>query len=205
MDPPHSRTVTDFVTDVDVAGNGHGEGDCGAPSTLGVSTSSANMSVARTGANATFRNGAALQYQVWKLILDFAKCSRHLEVLTVRKLERSHLVVQVNSLSRLNLEWLKLCPDLLHLPRFLAKYTCARFHASHLQVVPDPVGLLSHLEITQMVNMVHVVAPCTNHRSAGKMRPGTIAPFNVLSIRRLAVAGQVLSHPLYESSVSDDI
>jgi len=60
--PPHSTTVTDFVTDADVDGNGHGEGALGAPSTLGVSTSSANVSVARTGANATFRNGAALRY-----------------------------------------------------------------------------------------------------------------------------------------------
>ena len=73
MGPPHCTTVTDFVTDADVAGNGHSEGALGAPSTLGVSTSSANVSVARTGANATFRNGAALRYPVWKVILDFAK------------------------------------------------------------------------------------------------------------------------------------
>jgi len=116
----------------------------GAPSTLGVSTSSANVSVARTGADATFRNGAALRYPVWKVILEFAKCSRHLEVPTVCRLERSNLVVQVNSLSGPNSEWLKLCPDLQHLPRFLVKYACARFHASHPQLVPDPVGLLSH-------------------------------------------------------------
>ena len=172
--PPHSRTVTDFVTDVDVAGNGHGEGDWGAPSTLGVSTSSANVSVARTGANATFRNGAALQFPVWKVILDFVKCSLHLEVPTVRRLERSNLVVQVNSLCGPNSEWLKLYADLQHLPRFLAKYTCARFHVSHPQLVPDPVGLLSHQEITEVVNMVQVVAPRNNHRSAGKQRPGTI-------------------------------
>jgi len=72
-DPPHCTKVTNFVTDADVAGNGHSEGALGAPSTLGVSTSSANVSVARTGANATFRNGAALRYPVWKVILDFAK------------------------------------------------------------------------------------------------------------------------------------
>jgi hypothetical protein len=203
--PPHSRTVTDFVTDVDVAGNGHGEGDGGAPSTLGVSTSSANMSVARTGANATFRNGAALRYPVWKVILDYAKCSRHLEVPTVRKLERSNLVVQVNSLCGPNSEWLKLCADLQHLPRFLAKYTCARFHASHPHLVPNPVGLLSHQEITELVNMVQVVAPRNNHRSAGKQRPGTIAPFNVLAIRHPAVAGQVLHCPVSKSRVSDSM
>jgi len=101
--PPHSRTVTDFVTDVDVAGNGHGKGDWGVPSTLGASTSSANVSVARTGANATFRNEAALQYPVWKVIHDFAECSRHLEVPTVRRLERS-MVAQVNSLCGPNSE-----------------------------------------------------------------------------------------------------
>jgi len=38
-------------------------------SALQLKTSSANMSVARTGANATFRNGAALRYPVWKVIL----------------------------------------------------------------------------------------------------------------------------------------
>ena len=48
------------------------------------------------------------------------------------------------------------------------------------------------LEITELVNMVQVVAPRNNHRSAGKKRPGTIAPFNVLAIRHQAVAGQVL-------------
>jgi len=109
MDPPHSTTVTDFVTDADVAGNGHGEGALGVPSTLGVSTSSSNVSVARTGANATFRNGAALRYPVWKVMIDFAKCSRHLEIPTVRRLERSNLVVQVHSLCGPNSEWLKLC------------------------------------------------------------------------------------------------
>jgi len=72
--PPHSTTVADFVTDADVAGNGHGEGALGAPSSLGVSSSTANVPVARTGANATFRNGAALRYPVWKVILDCAKC-----------------------------------------------------------------------------------------------------------------------------------
>ena len=121
----------------------------------------------------------------------------------MRRLERSNLVMQVKSLCEPNSEWLKLCPDLHHLPRFLAKYTCARFHASHPQLVPDPVGLLSHQEITQVVNMVQVVAPYNNHRSAGKQRPGTIAPFNVLAIRHPAVAGQVLSHPLPKSYVSD--
>jgi len=90
-----------------------------------------------------------------------------------------------------------------HIHAFLAKYRCARYHASHPQLVPDPVGLLSHQEITQVVNMVHVVAPRNNYRSAGKQRPGTIAPFNVLAIRHPAVAGQVLSHPLPKSCLSD--
>jgi len=105
------------------------------------------------------------------------------------RLERSNLVVQVNSLCGPNSEWLKLYADLQHLPRFLAKYTCARFHASHPQLVPDPMILLSHQENTQIVNMVQVVAPRNNHRSAGKQRPGSIAPFNVLAIRYPAVAG----------------
>jgi len=123
----------------------------------------------------------------------------------VRRLERSNLVVQVKSLSGPNSEWLKLCPDLQRLPQFLVKYTSARFHASHPQLVPDPVGLLSHQEITQVVNMVQVVAPRNNHRSADKLRPGTIARFNILAIRHPAVVGQVLSHPLYESCVTDII
>jgi len=121
----------------------------------------------------------------------------------VRRFECSNRVVQVNSLSGPNSEWLKLCSDVQHLPRFLTKYTCARFHASHPQLVPDPVGLLSHQEITQVVNMVQIVAPRHNYRSAGKQRPGTIVPFNVLAIRHPAVAGQALSHPLSESCVSD--
>jgi len=90
-------------------------------------------------------------------------------------------------------------------PRFLAKYTCARFHASHPQLVPDPVGLLSHQDITEVLIMVQVMAPPNNHRSAGKQRPGTIAPFNVLAIRHPAVAGQVLYYPVSESCVSNSI
>jgi hypothetical protein len=74
---------------------------------------------------------------------------------------------------------------------------------SHPQFVLDPVGLLSHQDITQVVIMVQVVAPRNNHRSAGKQQLRTIAPFNVLAIRHLAVAGQVLSHPLPKSCVSD--
>jgi len=35
-----------------------------------------------------------------------------------------------------------------HIHAFLAKYRCIRFHASHPQLVPDPVELLSHQEIT---------------------------------------------------------
>jgi len=53
--------------------------------------------------------------------------------------------------------------------------------------------------------MVQVVAPRNNHRSAGKQRPGTIAPFNVLAIRHPAVAGQVLHCPVSKSRVSDSI
>ena len=122
----------------------------------------------------------------------------------MRKLGRSNLVVQVNSLCGPNSEWLKLCADLQHLPRFLAKYTCERFHVSHPQLVPDPVGLLSHQEITEVVNMVQVVAPRNNHRSAGNL-PGTIAPFNVLAICHPAVAGQVLHCPVSKSRVSDSM
>jgi len=73
--------------------------------------------VAQTGVNAKFQNGAALRYPVWKVILDFANCSCHLEGLTVHtELEQSHLVLRVNSFAGLNLEWLALCPVLLYLP-----------------------------------------------------------------------------------------
>ena len=61
------------------------------------------------------------------------------------------------------------------------------------------------LEITELVNMVQVVAPRNNHRSKGKQRPGTIAPFNVLDIRHPAVAGQVLHCPVSKSRVSDSM
>jgi len=44
--------------------------------------------------------------------------------------------------------WRALYPNLLHLLRFLVKCTCAWFHASHPHLVPDPVGLLSHVQIT---------------------------------------------------------
>jgi len=87
-----------------------------------------------------------------------------------------------------------LCPDLVHLPRFLAKYVGARFYVSHPQKVPDPNGLLAHREIATMVNMVQVVSS-TRAKYSGA-RPGTIAPFNVLTIRHPAVAGQVRLHPL---------
>jgi len=151
-------------------------------------------SVGRSGVNATFRTGTGLRYPVWKVILDFARCSRHLEVATTRKLERNVVILQVNSLVGTNSEWLGLCPDLVHLPRFLAKYVGARFHVSHPQQVPDPNGLLAHREIATMVNMVQVVSS-TRAKYSGA-RPGTIAPFNVLTIRHPAVAGQVRLHPL---------
>jgi len=56
-----------------------------------------------------------------------------------------------------------------------------------------------------LLNMVQVVAPRSNHRSAGKQRPGTIAPFNVFAIRHPVVAGQVLYYPVSKSCVSDSI
>ena len=92
-------------------------------------------------------------------------------------------------------EGLGLCPDLVHLPRFLAKYrdVGVRFHASHPQKVPDPNGLLSHTEIATMVNMVQAVS--TTRAKYSGARPRTIAPFNVLAIRHPAVAGQVRSRP----------
>jgi len=91
--------------------------------------------------------------------------------------------------------WRALNPNLLHLLWFLVKYTCAWFHALHQHLVPDPVGLLSHVEITQMVNMVQVVPPSTNKRSADKELLVTIAPFNVLAIYCPIGVGQVLPHP----------
>ena len=99
---------------------------------------------------------------------------------TTRKSKRNVVILQVNSLVGTNSEWLGLCPDLVHLPRFLAKYVGARFHASHPQKVPDPNGLLAHREIATMVNMVQVVSS-TRAKYSGA-RPGTIAPFNVLTI-----------------------
>jgi len=117
-----------------------------------------------------------------------------------------HLVVQVNSLCGPNLGVAETVSRLaasapvsgqiymLKIPR-VASTACAGSSGT----------VVSHQEITQVVNMVQVVAPCNNHRSAGKQRPGTIAPFNVLAIRYVAVAGQVLSHPLPNSCVSDSI
>jgi len=102
----------------------------------------------------------------------------------------------VNSLVGTNSEWLGLCPNLVYLLRFLAKYVGTRFHASHPQKVHDPNGLLAHREIATMVNMVQVVSG-TKAKYSGA-RPGTIAPFNVFkcAIRHPAVAGQVRLHPL---------
>jgi len=56
-----------------------------------------------------------------------------------------------------------------------------------------------------MVNMVQIVSPRTHYRLAGKGQPGTIGHFNVLAIRHLAAAGQVLSHSLHGSFETDDI
>jgi len=103
------------------------------------------------------------------------------------------VILQVNSRVGTNSECLGLCPDLVHLPRFLAKYAGARIHASHPLKVPDPNGLLVHKEIATMVNMVQVVSS-TRAKYSGA-RPGTIAPFNVLAIRHPAVASQVRSNP----------
>ena len=110
---------------------------------------------------------------------------------TTRKSERTVVIlqVQVNLLVRTTSEWLGLCPDLTHLPRFLAKYVGARFRASHPQKVHDPNGLLAHREIAVIVNMVQVV-PNKRAKYSGA-RP----PFNVLAIRHTAVAGQVRSPP----------
>ena len=106
---------------------------------MGAATSSEGSSMASpkpesvgySGVNATFRTGTGLRYTVWKVILDFARCSRHLEVATTRKSERNVVILQVNSLVGTNTECLGLCPDLVHLPRFLAKYVGARFNAMH--------------------------------------------------------------------------
>jgi len=150
-------------------------------------------SVGRSGVNATFRTGTGLRYPVCKVILDFVRCSHHLEVATTRKSERNVMILQVNSLVGTNSEWLGLCPDLVHLPRLLAKCIGARFHASHPQKVPDQNGLVAHREIANMVNIVQVVSS-TRAKCSGA-RPGKIAPFNVLAIRHPAVAGQVRPHP----------
>jgi len=108
-----------------------------------------------------------------------------------RTLERSPLVLQVNSFVGLKSEGLALCSDFVHLPYFLVKYACARFHASHPHLGLDPVGLLLHLEVTDMVNMVQVVPSSTNKKQAARVRPGTIAPFNILVIRQPAAAGRI--------------
>jgi len=63
-------------------------------------------SVGRSGVNTTFRTGTGLRYPVWKVILDFAKCSRHFEVATTRKSERTVVILQVNSQVGTNSEWL---------------------------------------------------------------------------------------------------
>jgi len=198
---PHTHTLeTDGATDGDVVAALQHVCALGAATSSEGSSMASPKSVGRSGVNAIFRTGTGLRYPVWRVILDFAKCYRHLKVATTHRSERSVVILQVNS--ETNSEWLGLCPDsewlglcldLVHLPRFLAKYVGARFHASHSQKVPDPNGLLAHREIATMVNMVQVVSSTRAEYSGA--RPGTIAPFNVLAIRHPAMAGQVRSHP----------
>lgn len=194
--PPTDSAVTGVVSDADsVEDHRQLHNNLGAAARRGGGSQTACVSVDRTGVNATFRNGLALRYPVWKVMGDFINCSRQLEVPATRTSERAHLILQVNSFVGANSEWLALCPDLLHFPRFLAKYVCARFHASHPSLVPDPVGLMSHLEMMEMVNMVQIVSPKYNKaQQAVRVRPGTVAPFNVLAIRHQAAAGQVMPH-----------
>ena len=183
--PPPAPRVTDWVTDADLLASLQEVCAMGAVTISVGSSMTFAKSVGRAEVNATFTRGTGLRYQVWRVIQDFAKCSRHLEVPTTRKSERSVVNLQVKSFAVYNSEWTGLCPDLVHLPWFLAKYMGSRFHVSLPQTVPDPNGMSSHREIATLVKLVQVVPAQRNQFSGAQ--PGTISPFNVVAIQHPAV------------------
>ena len=97
----------------------------------------------------------------------YSECTRILQTPTTR--QRIPVMIQVNSLTCTNSDWLTLCPDMAFLPRFLAKYVCDRFDCDHPQVVPDPSGKSSHREIVDLVHMVQDVPANKRHNNFSGM------------------------------------
>ena len=118
MDPPTHTLETDEATDGDVVAALQHVCALGAATSSEGSSMASPKLVGRSGVNAIFRTGTGLRYPVWKVILNFARCFRHLEVATTCKSERTLVILQVNSLVGTNSEWLGLCPDLVHLLQF---------------------------------------------------------------------------------------
>jgi len=178
------RTAThqsDVVSDSAIVGNLEQIVQMGSGPNTGGSSLHTPPSVIRAGVYATFRNGTSgtgLRYPVWTAIQGYSECTRLFQTPTTR--QRIPVMIQVNSLTGTDSEWLILCPDMAFLPRFLAKYVCDRFHCSHPQLVPDPSGKLSYREIADLVHMVQVV-PVKANAGRGTLL-GTIASFNVLAI-----------------------
>jgi len=143
---------SDVVSDSVIVGNLEQIAQMGSGTNSGGSSLHMPPSVIRARVYATFRNrtsGTGLQYPVWRAIQGYSECTRILQTPTTR--QRIPVMIQVNSLTGTNSEWLTLCANMAFLPRFLAKYVCDRFHCSHPQLVSDPSGKLSYREIADLV------------------------------------------------------
>lgn len=196
--PPTPTLVTQRASDEDLeeARAQESSADITAPSL--VAGAAVPKSWNRSNVRASFRSGAmgtALRYPVWKCIVSHWLCTRTLVGQSTREGERSLLMVMTNTLKAPDSELCRMCPDMVHLPMFLAKYVCGLFHATFPESVPDPCGLLSHQEIYDLNNMACVVG---YHQASGmaRVRPqtpqaGRVAPFNVLRIAHPHSAGQV--------------
>ena len=96
--PPYPTLETDEATDGDVVAALQHVCTMGAATSLEGSSTASPKSVGCSGVNATFRTGTDLRYPIWKVILNFARCFRHLEVATTCKSERNVMIIQMNSL-----------------------------------------------------------------------------------------------------------
>jgi len=153
--------VTDWATDANVVASLQEVCVVRAGTISVCSSMTCAQSWACAEVNATFRTRTGLRYPAWKVIRDFAKCSRHLKVPTTHKLERCVM----NSLAGDSSEWIGLCPAFVHLPQFLAKNVGARFHASLPPTVSDPNGLLLHKKDSNLGKHSAVLAK--NNQFAG--------------------------------------
>ena len=145
--PPAAQPITNWANDDEVrkATEDTSTLSAAAHAESQASSGAVPKSWVRAGVNATFRPGAtgtALRYPVWSVMQDHARCVGHLEIPATRSDTRGRIHIRVKSPSGPNSEWIQKCPDLVHLPRFLAKYVCDRYHRTHPNLVPDPTGLL---------------------------------------------------------------